>query len=234
MLVIPAVDIKDGKCVQLVQGEPGTEKYYGDPVKVAKLWQEKGAQMLHVIDLDATLGSGDNLELVKKIREAVPIPIEFGGGIRSEKRARELLDAGVDRIIIGTLAVKQPAVIKSLTKDYPNSRLMVALDSRGGKVVIKGWKEKTDIPTLRLIRRFRRSVFGFLVTDVDSEGKMEGIDLGEFEALTSNTDAKIIASGGITSADDIEALRKIGAYGCVIGKALYEGKIDPELLRQTI
>ena len=234
MIVIPAVDIKDGKCVQLVGGEPGTETYYGDPVKVAKLWQEQGAQLLHVIDLDAALGSGSNLELVKKIKEAVKIPVQFGGGIRTEAKARKVLEAGVDRIIIGTLAIKEPKVIKALTKDYPNSRLMVALDSRDGKVVVKGWKEKTEIPTARLIRRFRRSVFGFLVTDLDSEGKMEGIDLKEFAALTSQTDAKIIASGGISSAEDIEALRRIGAYGCVIGKALYEGKLNPGLLRQTI
>ena len=234
MIVVPAVDIMDGKCVQLIQGKPGTERIYGDPVTVAKKWEKEGAHMLHVIDLDAAFGEGDNWEIIEKIRGSVRIPIQVGGGIRSEERAREVLEFGMDRIILGTLAVKNPEVVKRLSKDYAKNRIMVAVDSEKGEILVNGWKEKTGIKTLELINQLEKSVFGFLVTDVDREGKLAGIDLKEFKTLALNVKTKILASGGITSQKDIENLRKVGVWGCVVGKALYEGKINPEVLTWTL
>jgi len=227
MIVIPAIDIRRGKVTQLVQGKPGTEKYYGDPVAVAKSWEKRGAKVLHVIDLDATIGDGkDNLSTVLGLRSSIKIPIQFGGGVRSLDTARKLLDAGIDRVIIGSAAVKDPDIIKTLAKEYGKERIMVAVDSLGGRVVIKGWAEKTRIKTLDVIKKFEDCVFGFLVTDVDKEGLMRGIDAGEFKEIAGATKARICASGGITTAEDVKTLDRIGVWGCVIGKALYEGKIN--------
>lgn len=224
MIVIPAVDIQNGQCAQLVQGKPETAKYYGNPVEVAKSWQEKGAKMLHVIDLNAALGTGDNIMIVHDIAEALDIPIQFGGGIRSLTYARIVLSAGIDKIILGSVAVKDPDMVKTLAKEFGKDRIIVAVDSLGGEVVIHGWTEKTGIKTAELVKKLKAHCFAFLVTDVDKEGLMEGIDLAEFKDLVA-TGAKICASGGITSQKDIKALEDEGVWGCVVGKALYEGKI---------
>jgi len=225
MIIIPAVDVRYGKCVQMVQGKPGTEKYYGDPVKVAKIWEEKGAQMLHVIDIDAALGEGDNLDVIVDIHDAVDIPIQFGGGIRGPTYARVALEAGIDRIIFGSLSVKNPKLVRDLSREYGKDRIMVAVDSLKGEVVIHGWTERTGIKTIDQIKKMERYVFGFLVTDVDKEGLLKGVDIKEFEDLVKATNARICASGGITTNKDIKALEGIGVWGCVIGKALYEGRI---------
>ncbi len=225
MIVIPAVDLRKGKAVQLTQGKAGTEKYYGDPVAIAKSWEQKGAHLLHLIDIDAALGDGDNLEIVKEIRKSVAIPIQFGGGVRNIERAAEILGAGIDRVILGSAAVKEPELVKTLSRKYGKNRVMVAVDAAGGNVVIKGWTEKTGIATSNIIDQLKDYVFGFLVTDVDREGLLKGIDEMEFKGLAESTDARICASGGITTPKDISALDKLGIWGCVVGKALYEGKI---------
>lgn len=229
MIIIPAVDIREGKCAQLVQGKPGTERYYGDPVDVARGWEEKGAQLLHLIDLDAALGQGDNLGIVKKVCEEVSIPVQFGGGIRSIDKAKEVLNMGVDRAILGTLAIEDPTAVETLCKQYGKNRLMVAVDSKGGKVVTGGWTKETGINTVDIINKLEAYVFGFLLTDVDQEGLMQGIDEEEFKVLNNATSARICASGGISSQEDIESLDCLGIWGCVIGKALYEGKIKLDL-----
>ena len=227
MIVIPAIDIRRGKVTQLVQGKPGTEKYYGDPVEIAKCWEKKGAKTLHIIVLDATIGDGkNNFAIVEKIRKATKVPLQFGGGVRDAETACIALDSGIDRVIIGSAAVKDPNLVKALSKEYGKDRIMVAVDSLGGDVVIKGWAEKTGIKTINLIRKFEDNVFGFLVTDVDKEGLMKGIDVDEFRSIADATKARICASGGITTQRDIKALEKIGIWGCVVGKALYEGKIS--------
>jgi len=226
MIVIPAVDILKGRCAQLTQGRPGTEQFYGDPVEVSKEWEKRGAKMLHVIDLDAAFGSGDNLGKVLKIRSSVKIPIQFGGGVRTIESAQQILNADIDRVIIGSAAVKDPEMAKTLSREYGRDRIMVAVDSMGGRVVIKGWTEKTGIRTTDLIEKFKEYVFGFLVTDVDREGLMSGVDIEEFMDIVRFTRARICASGGITTENDIKALGRIGVWGCVVGKALYEGKIN--------
>lgn len=225
MIVIPAVDIRKGQCAQLVQGKLGTERYYGDPVDVARGWEKKGAQLLHVVDLDAALGKGGNFQTVKRIKEAVQIPVQFGGGIRDLERAREVLDAGIDRVMLGTAAIAGHDMVKELGQEYGINRIMVAVDSRGGEVVVRGWTEQTGLETLTLIKHLKDYVFGFLVTDVDREGLMKGVDVEEFKRLSRSTDARLCASGGISSQEDIEALDRLGIWGCVLGRALYEGKV---------
>jgi len=226
MIVIPALDIRRGKVAQLTQGRPGTEKFYGNPVEVAKNWEKKGAKVLHVVDLDAAIGDGgNNLEVVKEIRKAISIPIQFGGGIRTLQKAREVLNAGIDRAIVGSAAVKDSDFVKILAKEYGKERIMVAVDCAGGEVVIKGWAQKTGIMAEDLMARLEDYVFGFLVTDVDKEGLLKGIDAEEFKRISKATKVRICASGGVTTEADIRTLEKIGVWGCVVGKALYEGKI---------
>ncbi len=234
MKIIPAIDIKDGKCTQLVGGVADTAKYYGDPVDAANKWVALGAEVLHVVDLDAALGTGNNLEKVLEIKKAANVPIHYGGGVRDYVYCEKLIkEYDIDRIAIGTLAIKDylEREIDGMLEinNYPKSirqRIIVSLDSRGGKVVTHGWKEKTEIDATSLTREFESLVWGFLYTDVDVEGQMRGINLKRTERIIKSTKNPVIASGGISSTKDITDLKSIGAWGAVLGKALYEGKID--------
>jgi phosphoribosylformimino-5-aminoimidazole carboxamide ribotide isomerase len=220
MKIIPAIDIKDGKCTQLVGGVAGTAKYYGEPVDAANKWASLGAEVLHVVDLDAALGTGNNLEKVLEIKRAVKVPVHYGGGVRTYEYCEKLIrEYDIDRVAIGTLAIN----------NYPKSirhRIIISLDSKGGKVVTHGWKERTEIDAASLIREYCGLVWGFLYTDVDVEGQMRGINLKRMQHIVNSTDKPVIASGGITSIKDVMDLENAGAWGAVLGKALYEGKID--------
>ncbi len=236
MKIIPAVDIKDKKCTQLVGGMPGTEKFYGDPLDVAKQWINSGAEILHLIDLDAALGSGNNLNKILEIRNAIDIPIQVGGGIRTYEDAERLLNAGVDRIIAGTFAVNDYfndfKNLKKLKSEFGKDRIIISVDSKGGKVVTRGWQEKTDFYAHEFIKNFNDLAWGFLYTDVDVEGKMKGINLPGVKKVVFASSLPVIVSGGISSAEDIKNIKKTGAWGVVLGKALYEGKIKyGELLK---
>jgi phosphoribosylformimino-5-aminoimidazole carboxamide ribotide isomerase len=230
MKIIPAIDIKDGWCTQLVGGKAETAKFYGNPVETAGKWESLGAELLHVIDLDAALGTGDNIEKVLAIKNTVDIPIQFGGGIRSLKRAGEILGYGIDRIILGTLAIEDYSggfgKLKTLGEEFGKERLVVALDSRGGNIVVKGWREKTRFKAEVFLKEIESLIWGFLYTDVDVEGRMEGINLEGTKKIVESTDKPVIASGGISSLGDIKELKDVGAWGVVLGKALYEGGID--------
>ena len=154
MIIIPAVDLKNGKCVQLVQGEPGTEQVIIDnPDEVAMNWIQKGAKRLHVVDLDGALGSGENLNIVKKIIEKSQVPVQMGGGIRTLDDAKKLLDAGITTVIIGTMAIKNPEYIEQLSEEYGSERICVSLDSKDNKVVTHGWTEFTDKSPLEYIKK---------------------------------------------------------------------------------
>lgn len=234
MKIIPAIDIKDGKCTQLVGGVADTAKYYGDPVDAAKKWVSLGAEILHVIDLDATLGTGNNLEKVLEIKRSVNVPVHYGGGVRTYEYCEKLIkEYDIDRVAIGTLAIKDylDRDIDGMLElnNYPKSirhRIIISLDSKGGKVVTHGWKEKTEIDATSLTREYGGLVWGFLYTDVDVEGQMKGINLKRTQNIIRSTDKPVIASGGISSNKDITDLASAGAWGVVLGKALYEGKID--------
>ena len=231
MLIIPAVDIKNGKCVQLVQGIPGTEQIViENPEIVAEEWENKGAELLHVINLDGAFGnSSKNLEVVKKILKTVSIPVQLGGGIRTLKDAANLLDIGIEKVILGTMAVETPEKVEELSNEYGSNRTIVALDSKDKKVVVKGWTEKTgkNAPELGVTLQ-RKGAGGILFTNVDVEGLMKGFNINPLLELLKAVDIPVIYSGGVTSLGDIEELSLTKTYGVVIGSALYKGKINFE------
>ncbi|MBN2014651.1 MAG: 1-(5-phosphoribosyl)-5-[(5-phosphoribosylamino)methylideneamino]imidazole-4-carboxamide isomerase [Candidatus Altiarchaeota archaeon] len=230
MKVIPAIDIMDDHCVQLIGGEPGTEEFFGDPVEIAMEWVQAGAEMLHVIDLDAALGTGDNLDTVLRICRTTKLPVHFGGGIRDYERAQYLLDSGIDRIILGTMAFDDYRAdffnIRRLGEEFGTHGLIVALDSRGGRIVVDGWQKLTELKATEFVERLEGLVWGFLYTDVDVEGRMQGINLERIRCVVESTAMPVIVSGGISSIADLEKIKETGAWGVVLGKALYVGGID--------
>ncbi|MBQ6813867.1 MAG: 1-(5-phosphoribosyl)-5-[Methanobrevibacter sp.] len=228
MLIMPAVDIRGGKCVQLVQGEPGSEQVViENPEKVAKKWEDEGAKVVHVIDLDGALESVSNIETIRKILNEVSVPIQLGGGIRSIEYAEELLNLDIDRLIIGTMGIKKPETISKLADDYGSERVMISLDSKDNKVVIKGWQEKIDKSATEISREFQELGAGsILFTNVDVEGLLGGFYIDPVVELVNSVDIPVVYSGGVTSLSDLEQLQSTGAKGVVIGSALYKDKIN--------
>ena len=231
MLIIPAVDIKDGKCVQLVQGKPGTEQVViENPAKVAKEWEKKGASILHIINLDGAFGDKKkNKDVIKEIINAVSIPVQLGGGIRTKEDAAELLKMGVDKVILGTMAIENPENVAELSGEFGSERIIIALDSKDSKVVVKGWTEKTEKSAPEFAKIFeKQGAGGILFTNVDYEGLLKGFDTAPLIELLDAVNIPIIYSGGVTSIEDIKKLSLTDAYGVVIGSALYKGKINFE------
>jgi len=227
-LVIPAVDMKDGKCVQLRQGnEEQVIIEMDDPLAIASCFVRSGAPRLHVIDLDGAIGGKRvNAEILERMATELEVPIQFGGGIRTIVDARRLLDLGVQKIILGTFALDMPEAVLRLAEEYGPERIMVALDSRKGKVLVKGWKEETEESPMEAVTRFEKCASEVLFTNVDVEGLMEGVSLSVIEDMVASTSLGVIVSGGITTLEDVRDVRKAGAAGCVIGSALYTGKLD--------
>ena len=228
MLIMPAVDIKNGKCVQLVQGEPGSEMVKIDnPEKVARHWQDLGAKNIHVIDLSGTIDGETSFDVIKKILDEVSVPIQLGGGIRDMDYARQLLDLDIERLIIGTMGIENPETITELSEEYGSDRIMISLDSKDNKVVIKGWREKIDKSPVELSQDFKEHGAGsILFTNVDVEGLLGGFYTEPVENLKKSVDLPIVYSGGITTMDDLKLLNESGVEGVVIGSALYTDKID--------
>ncbi len=231
MLIIPAVDIKDGKCVQLVQGEPGTEQVIiENPHEVAMDWEKRGAEMIHLIDLDGAFGDKEkNINVIKKVLTSVNVPVQMGGGIRTKKDASRLLEMGVHRVILGTMAIENPEDVKEISDEYGNERIIVALDSKDSKVVVKGWTEKTSKSAPEWGKIFEKNgAGGILFTNVDYEGLLEGFDVKPLMELLDAVNIPIIYSGGVTSINDIKKLSKTDVHGVVVGSAIYKGKINFE------
>lgn len=231
MMIIPAVDIKNGKCVQLVQGQPGTEQVEIDnPVEVALSWQNMGAKMLHLIDLDGAFGDNQrNQEIIKSMVTELSIPIQMGGGIRSIDDATKLLQTGVERVILGTLAMENQDVVTQLSNEFGSEKIIVALDSKDGQVVVRGWTEKTQqsVPEMGKIME-DAGAGGILFTNVDYEGLLEGFNIAPLNELLKAVNIPVIYAGGVSSIDDLKILSSTEVYGVVIGSALYKGKIDFE------
>jgi len=229
--IIPAVDLKDGKCVQLQQGKASSVIVSIDnPVYVAENWVKKGAEILHVIDLNGAFeGRLYHEDLILKMRETIDVKMQVGGGIRSTEIAEKLLEKGIDRVIIGTLAYEKPRDVISLAKKYPE-RIMVAIDSRKNRVVVKGWKESTELSPVQFARLYEGYELSFLYTNVDVEGLMKGIDVSSVKEVVENIDLPVYVAGGISSVDDVRAVKSVGAKGVVIGSAIYTGKLDFEEL----
>ena len=226
MEVIPAVDIMGGKVVRLLRGDPKSVTSYqhlGDPVALAKRWEDEGARIVHVVDLDAALGLGSNVETIEEIVEAVSVPVQAGGGIRTLSKARELLGKGVHRVMLGSLALKEPSAVKILLDEFGQSRIVVALDNLDGVVMVRGWKESSSVTVDDAVAKFSRlGVRFFLVTSVTRDGTMSGPDF-EMLARISRRDIAVIAAGGIGRLEDLAGLKRLGLHGVVVGKALYEG-----------
>ncbi|WP_411964882.1 1-(5-phosphoribosyl)-5-[(5-phosphoribosylamino)methylideneamino]imidazole-4-carboxamide isomerase [Haloferax sp. YSMS24] len=227
--VVPAVDMQDGEVVQLVQGERGTEKTYGDPVEAARRWVDAGAKTLHLVDLDGAFeGERKNAPAVDAVLDAVDVPVQLGGGIRTADGARDLLERGVDRVILGTAAVENPDIVAELAADYPDG-VMVSLDAKDGEVVVSGWTEGTGLDPAEAASRYEElGAAAILFTDVDVEGQLEGVHLETTSRVVDAVDIPVVASGGVASLDDIVALRDAGAAATVVGTALYEGRFTLE------
>lgn len=228
MMIYPAIDIKDGKCVRLTQGKFDKEKvYFESPPEVAKLWQEKGSKVLHIVDLDGALeGESKNLSVIKKIVEAVDIPIQLGGGIRSLETIKALIDIGISRVILGTKAIEDREMLRKAVKMYGN-RIVVSIDAKDGYVALNGWTKTSEVIALDFAKELETlGVKTIVYTDIARDGMMKGPNFEAIKKMKEHVEIDVIASGGVTSLDDIIELSKIGVAGAIVGKALYEGKIN--------
>ena len=225
MEVIPSIDIKDGRCVRLYQGDYRKETVYSDdPMSVAATWQEQGGSRLHLVDLDgAAAGRLVNLDLIAKIIESLTIPVQVGGGIRSLGTAVELLTVGADRVVIGTAAVEDPSLVEKLCEEHGSGSVVVAVDARNGQVAIKGWTEQSAVSALDLARQMSElGVLRLLYTDISRDGTMTEPNFAANEALIRETGMAVLASGGVTVLEHIRRLAGTGAEGVIVGRALYE------------
>jgi len=222
--VIPAVDVQDGEVVQLVAGERGTEKRYGEPRAAADQWVDQGAGTLHLVDLDGAFeGERVNSAAFETIIESSDVSLQIGGGIRTADDAFELLELGVDRVILGTAAVENPEIVAEISDRYPGS-VMVSLDAKGGEVVVSGWTESTGLDPAEAAGRYAELGAGaILFTDVDVEGQLEGVNTELVSRVCEAVEIPVVASGGVATIADILALRDAGAAAVVVGTALYEG-----------
>jgi phosphoribosylformimino-5-aminoimidazole carboxamide ribotide isomerase len=232
MLLIPAIDLKDGKCVRLRQGRMDDATVFADdPVEVARRWVEAGARRLHIVDLNgAFAGEPVNGEAIRRIAETFPdLPLQVGGGIRDEETVQAYLDIGVNFVIIGTKAVSAPHFINDLCMEFPG-HIIVGLDAKDGKVAIDGWSKLSHHNVQELAQRFERDgVAAIVYTDIGRDGMMKGVNVDSTVELARSVTIPIIASGGVSSMDDIKALCAVegeGIMGAIIGRALYEGSID--------
>ena len=229
MLVIPAVDIMDGKCVRLVRGDPSKLKvYYDDPIEAVEKWVMEGAELIHVVDLNAALGKGENTDIIRKIVQTVPVKVQVGGGLRTFEKAMKLLKSGVFRVIFGTNLLLNPEVILKTVKDFGSERVAVALDLKDGKIMFGGWKKsvKTDFLEMARLAEETLHVGMIIFTSVNRDGTLRGPSIQYAKKLLKTVKIPIVASGGISSLPDLVRLSKIGAYGAIVGTALYEGKFS--------
>lgn len=231
MKVIPAIDILDHQVVQLVGGVPGTEQIrLPDPVQAARRWQEEGAPMLHVIDLDAALERGNNVQVIREIIEVSNVPVQVGGGVRTTATAQYLLDCGAARVIVGTKAIREPQWLSELALANPG-KVVLALDVKGGNVQVRGWKEDAPLTLGQMFSHIRGlPLAAVLFTNVDVEGQCKGIDIEAVRRFVSACPHPVIASGGVTDMEDIAELERVGTPEAVVGLAIYTGKLNANQL----
>lgn len=227
MLIIPAIDLSGGRCVRLTQGRFEEETvYYDDPVQAALTWQAQGAQYLHVVDLDgAREGAPKNLDSLRRILQAVKIPLQFGGGIRTKESATQILAMGLDRVILGTKVVDSPGLVEELCQEYPGC-IAISLDHKAGRIAVKGWLEVSEFSLIDLAQRIEKAgPRTFIVTDISRDGTLQGPDTILLKQFLQTTKTPVIASGGIATVEHLRALNLLGVEGAIVGKALYTGAI---------
>ena len=223
--IIPAIDIMDGQLVRLTKGDPSTRQGYQtkNPVDAAKNWAQQDAEMIHIIDLNAALGKTPNTDQILEIVDEIDVPLQVGGGIRSLETARRLLDGGVERIILGSMPIKAPMEARKLLEEYGSDRIVIALDHKDGYLMVKGWQESTKHRLSESLNIFKQQGYTwFLVTNIDHDGTLEGPDTETYKKISTSN--KIIASGGVSSLQDIRRLKETGVKAVVVGKALYENR----------
>ena len=231
MEIIPAIDLLNGKCVRLNQGNyDQVTKFNSDPVKQAQIWERQGAQRLHLVDLDgAKTGEPINDLTIKEIKKSITIPIQLGGGIRSIDRAKELFDIGIDRIILGTIAIEKPELIQVLSQKYPK-RIAVGIDAKEGMVATRGWLKQSEISSLDLAKQLNDLELAAIIsTDIATDGTLKGPNVQALREIAEISINPVIASGGIGSIADLISLTDLenkGIQGIIVGRALYDGSID--------
>lgn len=232
MIIFPAIDILDGKCVRLIQGDYNQEKIYSDsPVDMAKQWEEKGAEFIHIVDLDgARSGKSINESIILEIAKTVNIPIQVGGGIRSMETVRTYLNGKVNRVILGSAAIQNRPFLEEAVSTY-KERIVVSLDAKEGYIATDGWTDTSDVLALNFVKELEKmGVKTIVYTDIAKDGMLQGPNLEEQQAINKATTIDVIASGGVTTREDVENLKQLNMYGAIVGKALYDGKITFEQL----
>lgn len=225
MIIYPAIDMKDGRCVRLLQGRAEDVTDYGDPCEVARRWAQAGARWIHFVDLDGAFsGQGKNREVIAHIAQEQSVPVQLGGGIRTMADVEDRLErVGVSRVILGTAAVENPRLVKEACRAYPG-RVAVGIDARDGFVAVRGWTERSDVPALELARRVRDAgVETVVYTDISRDGMMQGPSIEQTARMVRESGLRVIGSGGVSSLADIGALKEVGCAGVITGKALYSG-----------
>jgi phosphoribosylformimino-5-aminoimidazole carboxamide ribotide isomerase len=242
VIVFPAIDLRRGKCVRLIQGEPDAETVYGDdPLAIARRWVAVGAQWLHIVNLDGafagSLQSGrekdqlpPNLRCLRDIASEIDVPIQFGGGVRTSGDVEQVLNLGAQRVILGTVAVHQPERVSAAIERFGAERIVVGIDARNGLVATSGWQEMSHTTAIELGRQMQQRGVGWVVyTDISRDGMLGGVNVSATATLAMQTGLRVIASGGVASLEDIYALKEVessGVAGVIIGKALYTGNVD--------
>ncbi len=231
MIIIPAVDLKNGKCVRLLQGRMDQETVFSDdPAAMALRWEREGAEMLHVVDLDGAIAkSPRNLAAIREIRGRLQIPMEVGGGIRTLDTVRRYVEMGVDKVVIGTEAIRNPDLVEAACEAFPG-RVVIGIDAKNGRVAIEGWTETTGTLAVDLARRFEGcGVAAINFTDIQRDGMQTGVNLEATRQLAEALSIPVVASGGVSTLDDIRALLPLadaGVTGVIVGRALYAGSLD--------
>ena len=229
MQIIPAIDILDSQLVRLTKGDPSTKESYrtSNPAEAAQEWAKRGAEMIHIIDLDAALGKTPNTEMIQEIAKEIDTPIQVGGGIRSIETAEKLLNGGVERIILGSLPIKEPETARKILDKYGSERVVIALDHKNGNLMVQGWQQTTEHTLGESLEVFTGQGYEwFLVTDINQDGTLNGPDCKTYTEISGS--GRVIASGGVGSLSDILKLKETGVEAAVIGKALYLNQFSLE------
>jgi phosphoribosylformimino-5-aminoimidazole carboxamide ribotide isomerase len=226
--VIPCVDIQRGRAVRLFKGDPKLETVYFDsPLAAAQHWADKGAGLVHLVDLDAATGAGSNREVILEIARTLKVPVEVGGGVRSLEAAQSLLEGGVRQVVIGTVVVTQPEVVDAILERFGTESVIVSIDAREGLVAVKGWAETSQVQATDLAAAvWAQGVRTLIYTDVTRDGTLEGLDETPLRAIRAAWPGRLLAGGGVATVKDLDLLERIGIEGAIVGRALYEGTLE--------